>query len=131
MELQGHRPRPRPFPAPPLFGIQIPFARDKESTRRLDNLEPDAPNPLKSLDHANGNERDLYTSVGPTHFHEDTMTEHIQLLNQTDLDSIAGGDWQDVHQGFTYALSIGCYLSINPLVCAAALISHGFGIYAF
>ena len=59
------------------------------------------------------------------------MTDHIQLLNQTELESTTGGSWEDFHKGFTYALSVGCYLSVNPLVCAAALISHGYGLYAF
>ena len=59
------------------------------------------------------------------------MTEHIQLLNQTQLESINGGSWEDFHSGFTYALTVGCFLSANPLICGGALVSHGFGLYAF
>jgi hypothetical protein len=59
------------------------------------------------------------------------MTEHIQRLTETELQSACGGSWEDFHSGFTYALTVGCFLSANPFVCGASVVSVGFGLYAF
>lgn len=60
------------------------------------------------------------------------MTDrHTQALTAGELESTRGGSWEDFHSGFTYSLSVGCFLSVNPFVCGAALVSHGIGIWVF
>jgi len=57
--------------------------------------------------------------------------QHTQRLTETELRVTRGGDWEDFHGGFTYALSVGCFLSVNPFICGTALVSHGIGLYVF
>lgn len=60
------------------------------------------------------------------------MKRDIQVLSAAELTATGGGDWDwgDFMDGVTYALGVSCYVSgANPLLCGAALVSGGIGIY--
>lgn len=59
------------------------------------------------------------------------MTDHIQQLAPRHLQSTWGGDWEDFFTGFTYSLTIGCFVSANPVVCGGALVTQGVTLFAF
>ncbi len=60
------------------------------------------------------------------------MTNNVQALPAAELMTTGGGDWDwgDFFDGATYGLGLGCYwTAANPVVCGAALVSAGIGLY--
>jgi hypothetical protein len=76
--------------------------------------------------------RDVNKAVAARPKEETQMTDTtVRTLTETELRSTGGGSFQDFYTGFNYALTVGCFISANPFVCGGALITQGFGLYAF
>ncbi len=58
------------------------------------------------------------------------MNQHLETLTDAELFRTVGGDWNwsDFTAGLGWAFGVGCYLSLNPFLCGAALVFTGFSL---